>query len=161
MSETNPTPPRQSLTVLPNSGKVEQLRKEAAASASAPSPPAKHVDSTLVSRFADSNKTPTQKAIEEKVVAAIQTIFDPEIPVNIYDLGLIYDIDVDAETSMVKLKMTLTAPGCPVAGELVAQVERKVEELAEVPSASVELVWDPPWNRELMSEAARLELGLL
>jgi FeS assembly SUF system protein len=160
MSEQTPTPARQSLTVLPNSGKVEQLRREAAAQQSSSASPAKHVDTTLVSRFADSNKTPQQKAIEEKVIAAIQTIFDPEIPVNIYDLGLIYEIDVDAATSKVKLKMTLTAPGCPVAGELVAEVERKVEAIVEVPSASVELVWDPPWNREMMSDAARLELGL-
>ena len=158
MSESNEShPERRPLTVLPNSGKVEQLRKEAAEQPK----PAKHVDTTLVSRFADSNKTPTQKAIEEKVVTALRSIYDPEIPLNIYDLGLIYAIDVDADTSKVHVKMTLTAPACPVAGQLVAEVERKVESLDEVPSAEVELVWDPPWSREMMSEAAQLELGLM
>jgi FeS assembly SUF system protein len=168
MSEpTNESHPKsQPLTVLPNSGKVEQLRKEAAehprppAAPPAPPAPAKHVDTTLVSRFADSNKTPTQKAIEEKVVTALRTIYDPEIPVNIYDLGLIYAIQVDPDAK-VHIKMTLTAPACPVAGQLVAEVEAKVEGLDEVPWAEVELVWDPPWAREMMSEAAQLELGLL
>jgi FeS assembly SUF system protein len=150
------TPPGLPLPVLPTSGKVEQLRQEAASS-----PPAKHCDTTLVSRFADASKTPKQKAIEEKIVSVLRTIYDPEIPVNIYDLGLIYSIDVDAETSKVRVTMTLTAPGCPVAGELVAEVGRKVESLEEVPDATVELVWDPPWARERMSESARLELGLI
>jgi FeS assembly SUF system protein len=157
--EQSNTPPQgHPLPVLPNSGKVEQLRKEQAA---APAPSAKHSDSTLVSRFADSTKTPKQKAIEEKVVSACRTVYDPEIPVNIYDLGLIYSIDVDPQTSFVRVKMTLTAPGCPVAGELVAQVQRHIEAIDEVPDSVVELVWDPPWSREMMSESARLELGLL
>jgi FeS assembly SUF system protein len=149
------------LPVLPNSGKVEQLRKEEAAAPTAARAPSKHCDSTIVSRFVDPTKTPTQKAIEEKIVGVLRTIYDPEIPVNIYDLGLIYAIDVDAETSKVRVKMTLTAPGCPVAGELVAEVGRKVEALDEVPDAIVELVWDPPWSREMMSETDRLELGLM
>lgn len=156
------------LPVLPNSGKVEQLREEAKAStaaapaapAAASSPAPRHVDSTLVTRFVDSKKTPTQKAIEEKVIAAIQTVYDPEIPVNVYDLGLIYDIAVDDETGKVHVKMTLTAPGCPVAGSLPVEVERRIENIPEVPSAVVELVWDPPWSRAMMSEAAALELGL-
>ena len=153
MSEQEP--PSKSLPVLPNSGKVEQLRKQEVAS------PSRHCDTTLVSRFADSTKTPNQKAIEEKIVSVLRTIYDPEIPVNIYDLGLIYAIDIDAQTSKVRVKMTLTAPGCPVAGELVAQVQQKIETLDEVPDATVDLVWDPPWGREMMSESARLELGLL
>ena len=148
---------RQALPVLPNSGKVEQLRSEAAEQSGA----AKHVDTTLVSRFADSNKTPKQKAIEEKIITVLRAIYDPEIPLNIYDLGLIYAIAVDAETSKVRIRMTLTAPACPVAGQLVAEVETRVESLDEVPSAEVELVWDPPWSREMMSEAAQLELGLM
>ena len=152
-----------SLPVLPSAdSKVEQLRK---AEAAAPTTPlagaAKHCDTTLVSRFADATKTPKQKAIEEKVVSALRNVYDPEIPVNIYDLGLIYAIEVDRETCKVHVKMTLTAPGCPVAGELVAQVEGRAESVEEVPSATVELVWDPPWSREMMSEAARLELGML
>jgi FeS assembly SUF system protein len=156
MSEHDP----HHLPVLPNSGKVEKLREEQAA-AGATSAPAKHCDSTLVSRFADSNKTPLQKKIEEQVVSACRNVYDPEIPVNIYDLGLIYSIEVDPKTSFVRVKMTLTAPGCPVAGELVAQVQRYVEAIEEVPDSVVELVWDPPWSKEMMSESARLELGLL
>jgi FeS assembly SUF system protein len=165
MSDANDEHPSQhSLPVLPNSGKVDQLRDEAKA-APAPTPAAapapKHVDTTLVSRFVDANKTPRQKAIEEKVIAAIQTVYDPEIPVNIYDLGLIYDIAVDDASGKVHVKMTLTAPGCPVAGSLPIEVERRIEQIEEVSSAVVELVWDPPWSRERMSEAAQLELGLM
>jgi FeS assembly SUF system protein len=148
---------RQSLPVLPNSGKVEQLRQEAASNTRPP----KHADTTLVTRFVDPNKTPQQKAIEEKVVAALRTVYDPELPVNIYDLGLIYSIDVDPQSSKVQVKMTLTAPACPVAGTLPGEAERRIETIDEVPSATVELVWDPPWSREMMSEAAQLELGLM
>ena len=155
-------PHQHSLPVLPNSGKVEQLRAEAASSdAKAQAATPKHVDTTIVTRFVDAKKTPKQKAIEEKVIAAIQTVYDPEIPVNIYDLGLIYDIAVDDATGKVHVKMTLTAPGCPVAGSLPLEVERRIETIEEVPSAVVELVWDPPWSREMMSEAAQLELGLM
>ena len=152
--------PQHSLPVLPNSGKVEQLRAEAADAKSQASA-SKHVDTTIVTRFVDSKKTPKQKAIEEKVIDAIRTVYDPEIPVNIYDLGLIYGIDVDDASGKVYVKMTLTAPGCPVAGSLPLEVERRIETIDEVPSAVVELVWDPPWSREMMSEAAQLELGLM
>jgi FeS assembly SUF system protein len=101
-----------------------------------------------------------QKALEEKVIAALMTVYDPEIPLNIYDLGLIYRLSIDP-TNAVKVAMTLTAPGCPVAGDIVAEVKRKVEAIAEVPRVDVELVWEPPWTRERLSEAARLELGLM
>lgn len=165
MSQNDSSQPRaQPLNVLPHSGKVEQLRREAEqASTQSPadaSAPPKHVDTTLVSRFADANKTPTQKMIEEKIVNVLRTIYDPEIPLNIYDLGLIYGIQVDPD-SKVHIKMTLTAPACPVAGQIVAEVETKVENIEEVPWAEVELVWDPPWSRDMMSEAAQLELGLM
>jgi len=150
------TPKHQPLPVLPNSGKVDQLRLAAAAS-----PTSKPADENLISRFLDASKTPQQKAIIEKVIEAIRTVYDPEIPVNIYDLGLIYAIDVDPETSKVHVKMTLTAPACPVAGTLPGEVERRIEAVPEVPGATVELVWDPPWSREMMSEAAQLELGFL
>ena len=157
-------PKGQPLKVLPHSGKVEQLRKEAEQSPAHPpadpAVPAKHVDTTLVSRFADANKTTTQKMIEEKIVNVLRSIYDPEIPLNIYDLGLIYGIQVDPD-SKVHIKMTLTAPACPVAGQIVAEVETKVENIDEVPWAEVELVWDPPWSRDMMSEAAQLELGLM
>jgi FeS assembly SUF system protein len=162
--------------IAPANPKVEQLKQEAAADAAKPqaaapatSAPApihpkleKHPNTnSLVSRFVDPRKSPAQKAIEEKVIDACRLVYDPEIPVNIYDLGLIYRIDVDPDTNVVNVQMTLTAPGCPVAGELVMSVQRRVEAIPEVPEAVVELVWDPPWSREMMSEAAQLELGLL
>lgn len=101
-----------------------------------------------------------QKLIEGKVIEALRQVYDPEIPIDIYELGLIYDIKVEPDRS-VKIKMTLTAPACPVAGSLPGEVERKVEEIPEVKSADVELVWEPPWSRDRMSEAALLQLGLL
>jgi len=100
-----------------------------------------------------------QKELEEKIIAALQTIYDPEIPLNIYDLGLIYKLALDAANA-VKIEMTLTAPGCPVAGDIVAAVKRVVEAIPEVPAVEVELVWEPMWTRERLSEAARLELGM-
>ena len=90
---------------------------------------------------------------------AIRSIYDPEIPVNIYDLGLIYNIQVD-ETNAVKVRMTLTAPACPVAGTLPGEVEKKIESIPGVRTADVELVWEPPWDRSRMSEAAMLTLGM-
>jgi len=100
-----------------------------------------------------------QKLLEGKVIEALREIYDPEIPVNIYELGLIYDIQVDPENN-VHIKMTLTAPACPVAGSLPGDVERRVEAIPEVKNADVELVWEPPWSRERMSEAAMLQLGM-
>jgi FeS assembly SUF system protein len=97
--------------------------------------------------------------IENGIVEALKTVFDPEIPVNIYELGLIYDIDI-LEDGDVKVKMTLTAPGCPVAGTLPGEVQAKVAGVPGVKSADVELVWDPAWNPSMMSEAARLQLGM-
>ena len=97
--------------------------------------------------------------VENGIVEALKTVYDPEIPVNIYELGLIYDIDIQEEGA-VKVKMTLTAPGCPVAGTLPGEVQAKVAGAPGVTSAEVELVWDPAWNPSMMSEAARLELGM-
>jgi FeS assembly SUF system protein len=97
--------------------------------------------------------------VEMAIVEALKTVFDPEIPVNIYELGLIYDIDIQAEGA-VQVKMTLTSPGCPVAGSLPGEVRDKVAGVAGVTSVDVELVWDPSWNPSMMSEAARLELGM-
>jgi len=102
----------------------------------------------------------SQKLLEGKVIEALHEIYDPEIPVNIYELGLIYEIKVDPDNK-VHIKMTLTAPACPVAGSLPGEVEKKVEAIPEVTSADVELVWEPPWTRDRMSEAALLQLGLL
>jgi FeS assembly SUF system protein len=99
-----------------------------------------------------------RKLVEGKVIAAIRTVYDPEIPVNIHDLGLIYEIDVRPDAS-VKVKMTLTAPGCPVAGSLPLEVQRKIQGVDEVRDAEVVLVWDPPWDKSRMSEEAQLMLG--
>jgi FeS assembly SUF system protein len=97
--------------------------------------------------------------IQEKIVAAVRTCYDPEIPVNIYEMGLVYDIDV-AVSGDVVLRMTLTSPACPVAGSLPPEVQAKVAAVPGVKSAKVELVWDPPWTPERMSEAAKLQLGM-
>ena len=102
---------------------------------------------------------PDKATIEERVIAALKTIFDPEIPVNIYDLGLIYR--VEAKEHCVEVDMTLTAPGCPVAQTFPGVVEGTVKLVPGVEDAYVELVWDPPWRQEMISEEARLELGLL
>lgn len=104
--------------------------------------------------------SPAQRALESTVVEVLRTVFDPEIPVNIYDLGLVYRIDIDAENH-VKVTMTLTSPGCPVAGSLPGQVEQRIEAIPEVKKAEVDLVWDPPWDKSRLSESAMMDLGLI
>jgi FeS assembly SUF system protein len=99
-------------------------------------------------------------ALGEKIVRVIKTIFDPEIPVDIYELGLIYDVFVN-EDYEVKILMTLTTPNCPVAETLPMEVEEKIKSIDEVKSAEVEITFDPPWSQDLMSEEAKLELGML
>jgi len=96
----------------------------------------------------------------EKIVNVLKTIYDPEIPVDIYELGLIYDVLVNDDNE-VKILMTLTSPNCPVAETLPVEVEEKVKSLDQVKDAEVEITFDPPWTQELMSEAAKLELGML
>jgi len=100
------------------------------------------------------------KALGEKIVKVLKTIFDPEIPVDIYELGLIYDVFVNEEFD-VKILMTLTTPNCPVAETLPVEVEEKVKSINEVKDAEVEITFDPPWSQDLMSEEAKLELGML
>jgi len=102
---------------------------------------------------------PPDAPLEERVIAAIRGVYDPEIPVNVYDLGLIYSLDIDAN-GVVSVTMTLTAPGCPVAGVLPGQVETVIKAVQDVSDASVQLVWDPPWCKDRMSDAAKLSLGL-
>jgi FeS assembly SUF system protein len=97
---------------------------------------------------------------EAKIIAALKEVYDPEIPVNVYDLGLIYDIRVDDDHSAV-IRMTLTAPNCPIADSIVLQVKEAAESIKEVTAATVELVFDPPWSQDMITEEARLELGLL
>ncbi|NJB71601.1 FeS assembly SUF system protein [Saonia flava] len=96
----------------------------------------------------------------EKIVNVLKTIYDPEIPVDIYELGLIYDVFVN-EDNDVKILMTLTSPNCPVAESLPAEVEEKVKSIDEIKDAEVEITFDPPWTQDLMSEEAKLELGML
>ncbi len=96
--------------------------------------------------------------LEQKVIEILQTVFDPEIPVNIYEIGLVYGIDVDPSGAVI-VHMTLTSPGCPVAVSLPLEVEAKVQTIPGVTSARVDLVWEPPWDPSMMSEAAKLQLG--
>ena len=97
--------------------------------------------------------------IKEKVIEEMKKIFDPEIPVNIYELGLIYAINVDDKNN-VKIIMTLTTPNCPVAESLPNEVKNSVKEIEEANNVELDLVWDPPWDKSMMSEAAKLELNL-
>ncbi len=99
-------------------------------------------------------------SLEDGIHAALRGVFDPEIPVNIYDLGLIYDVCI-TPGGKVDIKMTLTAPACPVAGTMPGMVEQAVAAVDGVTGVDVELVWDPPWNQDMMSEAARLDLGFM
>ncbi len=107
-----------------------------------------------------SENTLDTQELGEKVVNVLKTIFDPEIPVDIYELGLIYDVFVNEDRD-VKILMTLTTPNCPVAETLPVEVEEKVKSLNEVNNAEVEITFDPPWTQDLMSEEAKLELGFL
>ncbi len=100
------------------------------------------------------------EALREPIIGALRAVYDPEIPVNIYDLGLIYRIEI-AESGAVSIDMTLTAPACPVAGMMPVMVQEAVERVEGVGPVSVEVVWDPPWSPEHMTEEARLQLGLL
>ena len=98
-------------------------------------------------------------SLQDQVIAAMRKVFDPEMPVNIYELGLIYGVDVSAE-GQVAIRMTLTAPNCPVAGSLPADVERAVRAVPGVSGVKLELTFDPPWSKDRMSEAAKLALGI-
>ena len=96
--------------------------------------------------------------LNDKIIRAIKTVYDPEIPVDVYELGLIYDISI--ENHDVKVKMTLTTPNCPVAESLPKEVKDSIKEIKEVNDVSLDLVWDPPWDKSMMSDAAKLELNL-
>ena len=97
--------------------------------------------------------------LKDKIILEIKKIYDPEIPVNIYELGLIYDINVDKDNN-VKIDMTLTSPNCPVAESLPNEVKNSVKEIKEVKDVDLKLVWEPPWDKSMMSESAKLELNL-
>lgn len=98
--------------------------------------------------------------LRDQIETTLRTVFDPEIPVNIYELGLVYEIKID-DNNAVGITMTLTAPGCPVAGDIIREVEEKVKGIEGVTDVHVHLTFDPPWTKEMMSEEARLELGFL
>ena len=106
------------------------------------------------------DESPTPEGLEALVVDMLKTCFDPEIPVDIYQLGMIYKITIE-NNDQVEIEMTLTSPACPAIGTLPGEVEDKVKSLEEVSQAKVNLVWDPPWNPDMMSEAAKLELGMM
>jgi FeS assembly SUF system protein len=101
-----------------------------------------------------------EESLKNKVENLLRTIYDPEIPVNIVELGLVYNVEIKQD-DQVFITMTLTAPACPVAGEIVLEVQSKVKEIDGVSDAHVQLTFDPPWNKEMMSEEARLELGFM
>lgn len=102
----------------------------------------------------------TRFEIEEKIVAMLKTVYDPEIPVNVYDLGLIYKIDV-ADDGSVNINMTLTAPNCPAADFIMEDIRQKIESIEGVSAATINLVFEPEWDKDMMSEEAKLELGFL
>ena len=104
------------------------------------------------------SENPGETGLRAAVVAALKTVYDPEIPVDIYELGLIYELEVEAQGA-VSIQMTLTSPACPVAGTLPGDVEARVRSVEGITDVVVDLVWDPPWGMERMSEAARLQLG--
>ena len=117
-----------------------------------------------VKQIETSEETPQQtklskQELEEKIIQMLKTCYDPEIPVDIFELGLIYEIKID-DDSNVNIKMTLTSPACPVAGSLPGEVEVKIKSIPEVKSINIELVWNPPWDRDMMSDIAKIELGM-
>ncbi len=104
-------------------------------------------------------ETVNKQELEEKIIQTLKTCYDPEIPVDIFELGLIYEISID-DNADVNVKMTLTSPACPVAGSLPPEVEAKLRAMPEVNNVKIELVWNPPWDRDMMSEVAKVELGM-
>lgn len=109
----------------------------------------------------DAETAGASDSLEERAIAALKKIYDPEIPVNIYELGLIYTLDVDEAEGVVHVDMTLTAPGCPVAQTFPGEVEARLREVEGVEEVTVSLVWEPPWTQDRMTDAAKLQLGLL
>ncbi len=107
----------------------------------------------------ETKKEISKQELEEKIISVLKTIYDPEIPVDIFELGLIYEVGIGDEAK-VNIKMTLTSPACPVAGTLPPEVEMKVMSIPEVKDAKVDIVWSPPWDKDMMSDAAKVKLGM-
>ena len=128
-------------------------------SAFMPHHPSSDPNATFTAKAGKKNKICTRKIELSEVKKCIETIYDPEIPVNIYDLGLIYDIDL-LENNDIKIKMSLTAPGCPVAGEMPGQVADKIAKIDDIGLIEVELVWEPAWTKDRMSEDAKMALDI-
>jgi FeS assembly SUF system protein len=148
--------PPAELYIEPN---AEPTRGSAGEPAGAPPPAAAANGATAAAVAATAAPVEGWDRIEEQIVEALKTVFDPEIPVNIYEMGLIYDVGVEP-TGEVAITMTLTSPGCPVAGSLPIEVQTKVEHIPGVTAAKIDLVWEPAWNPSMMSEAAKLQLGM-
>ena len=132
-------------------GPIEAEDSAGSAAPSSPGPPAPEQQG--------SEESAQTQDPRQKIIDALRTVYDPEIPVNVYDIGLIYDIDIDA-SSAVNIRMTLTSPACPVAGTLPGEVETRAKDVPGVSGAKVELVWEPTWTMEMMSEEAKLQLGM-
>jgi FeS assembly SUF system protein len=118
------------------------------------------VKRTLDSQTDSETRLESNEQLRDNLIEVLRTIYDPEIPVNIYDLGLVYSLDIDEQRN-VYIDMTLTAPACPVAGTFPATVEERLSEVPGVNEVHVELVWEPPWSMDLLTDEVRLELGLL
>lgn len=108
-----------------------------------------------------SNQDKNPLELEERIIAALRTVYDPEIPVNVYDLGLIYDVDVDHETGVVNITMTLTSPNCPVSDFLCEDLEMKVKAVKGIKEVHIEITFEPQWNQSMLSDEAKLELGMM
>jgi FeS assembly SUF system protein len=141
------------------SSKPQRIPLETTGTAAGSVPPAPESDPPLPAGPVAELTLQQLQNIEQQVIAALQTCYDPEIPVNIHELGLIYGIDVQP-TGFVEIRMTLTSPACPAAGSLPPEVRAKVRAVPGVADAKVDVVWEPPWHQGLMSDAARLQLGL-
>ena len=140
------------------SDNIIKLTDENAARAEEATPVASNADATAGAIFERRDPVRTL-AMQPRIVEVLSTIFDPEIPVNIYELGLIYEIAVDAD-DVVGIRMTLTSPNCPAAQSLPVEVVNKLKQLSGITDAHLDIVWEPPWGKERMSDAAKLQLGM-
>lgn len=160
-----PTPRKLSLNQLPDADRMakiveraEQNQQARAAAHKGSDPSSDMINDHPAALLPPADWPIERKALHGKVVAALKQVYDPEIPVDIYELGLIYGIAI-TPANEVKVTMTLTAPGCPVADSLPRDVAARIENITEVKDADVQIVWDPPWSQDRMSEAARMHLG--